>query len=377
MQNQFCDGYSVGFGTFDEMRSYHEELSRESLWLRCAVRELRVMPVTSESAPWYGYAPCVSEDAVADTAQNLGLAVHVCGEAYPLRQTAWKSLLDRAKLSGSVLPKLSRKKLADILNECFKLHSSDALALVRCEKVSALHSGDEADYSVLPIGELLSTVSAKLNERFPGRVFISGYTDHALTGAEWTMPGQRDELLKTYEAMLTARGNGAMAARLMPGIRFMTSDTGVSSAKVSAMLMGAQYPIHIGGCVEVEHRHKSTVVDFELVMDQLFAQFTDSVAKLQKLLDIHLDYPVNAMTRVSKHLRLPKKAALEAISMFEMATGGASATAHDVFMALQEIPFILSTEHTPQGKLLVVEENLARALTLRWSDYDMAKAVSW
>ena len=377
MQNQFCDGYSVGFGTFDEMRSYHEELSRESLWLRCAVRELRVMPVTSESAPWYGYAPCVSEDAVADTAQNLGLAVRVCGEAYPLRQTAWKSLLDRAKLSGSVLPKLSREKLADILNECFKLHGSDALALVRCEKVSALHSGDEADYSVLPIDELLSTVSVKLNERFPGRVFVSSYTDHALTGAEWTMPGQRDELLKTYEAMLTAHGKGAMAVRLMPGIRFMTSDTGVSSAKVSAMLMGTQYPIHIGGCVEVEHRHKSTVADFELVMDQLFAQFTDSVAKLQSLLEIHLDYPVNAMTRVCKHLRLPKKAALEAISMFEMATGGASATAHDVFMALQEIPFILSTEHTPQGKLLVVEENLARALTLRWSDYDMAKAVSW
>lgn len=377
MQNQFCDGYNVGFDTFDEMRAYHEELYRGSLWLRCAVRELRVMPVTSESVPWYGYAPCVSEDAVADTAQNLGLAVRVCGEAYPLRQTAWKSLLDRANLSGSVLPKLNREKLADILNECFKLHSSDALALVRCEKVSALHSGDEADYSVLPIDELLSTVSAKLNERFPGRVFVSGYTDHALTGAEWTMPGQRDELLKTYEAMLTARGKGAMAARLMPGIRFMTSDTGVSSAKVSAMLMGAQYPIHIGGCVEVEHRHKSTVADFELVMDQLFAQFTDSVAKLQKLLDIHLDYPVNAMTRVCKYMRLPKKAAPEAISMFEMATGGASATAHDVFMALQEIPFILSTEHTPQGKLLVVEENLARALTLRWSDYDLAKAVSW
>lgn len=377
MQNQFCDGYSVGFGTFDEMRAYHEALSRESLWLHCSVSELRVMPVTSESAPWYGYAPCVSEDAVADTAQNLGLAVRVCGEAYPLRQTAWKSLLDRAKLSGSVLPKLSREKLADILNECFKLHGSEALALVRCEKVSALHSGDEADYSVLPIDELLSTISAKLNERFPGRVFVSGYTDHALTGAEWTMPAQRDELLKTYEAMLVSQGKGAMAARLMPGIRFMTSDTGVSSAKVSAMLMGTQHPIHIGGCAEVEHRHKSTVADFELVMAQLFAQFTDSVAKLQKLLEIHLDYPVNAMTRVCKHLRLPKKAALEAISMFEMATGGASATAHDVFMALQEIPFILSTEHTPQGKLLVVEENLARALTLRWSDYDMAKAVSW
>lgn len=143
------------------------------------------------------------------------------------------------------------------------------------------------------------------------------------------------------------------------------------------MLMGMQHPIHIGGCIEVEHRHKHTVADFESAMEQVFAQFTDAVARLEKLLDIWLDYPVNAMTRVCKRLRLPKKAALEAISMFEMATGCAGATAHDVFMALQEIPFILATEHTPQGKLLVVEENLARALTLRWSDYDLAKAVSW
>ena len=51
MQNQFCDGYSVSFSTFDEMRAYHEALSRESLWLHCSVSELRVMPVTSESAP--------------------------------------------------------------------------------------------------------------------------------------------------------------------------------------------------------------------------------------------------------------------------------------------------------------------------------------
>lgn len=377
MQNQFCDGYSMSFDALGDMLTYHEELSRESRWLRCSVKELRIMPVTSESAPWYGYSPCVSEDAVADTAQNLGLAVRVCGEAYPLRATAWKSLLDRAKLSGSALPKLSRDKLADTLNECLKLHSSDALALVRCEKVSALHSGDGLDYSVLPIDALLAAICLKLDERFPGSVFSHGYTDHALTSAEWTMPAQRGELLKTYEAMLAAQGKGAMAARFMPGIRFMTSDTGVSSAKVSAMLMGAQHPIHIGGCVEVEHRHKSTVSDFELVLDRLFAQFTNSVERLQQLLDIQLDYPVNAMTRACKQLRLPKKAALEAISMFEMANGTAGATAHDVFMAMQEIPFILAAEHTPQGKLLIVEENLARALTLRWSDYDLAKAVSW
>lgn len=377
MRKEVLDDFSVTFNSLGAMLACHEALSSESRWLRCAVNELRIMPVSDDSAAWYPYAPSVSAEAVEDTKCGLGLAARVDGEAWPLRTTAWKSLLDRAKLNGSALPKLSREKLADILNECLKLHSSDALALVRCEKISALHSGDETDYSVLPIDELLNTVAAKLDARFPGNVFVSGCTDHALTGAEWMMPEQREELLATYEKLLVSKGCSAMAARLTPGIRFVTSDTGVSSAKASAMLMGMQHPIHIGGCIEVEHRHKHTVVDFESAMEQVFAQFTDAVARLEKLLDIWLDYPVNAMTRVCKRLRLPKKAALEAISMFEMATGGAGATAHDVFMALQEIPFILATEHTPQGKLLVVEENLARALTLRWSDYDLAKAVSW
>lgn len=127
----------------------------------------------------------------------------------------------------------------------------------------------------------------------------------------------------------------------------------------------------------MDHRHQSKVEDFETAMNQLFAQFGDSVAKLQKLLEIPLSYPVNAMTRICKKLVLPKKAALEAIAMFEMAYGGGPASAHDVFMAMQEIPYILKSEHTPESKMLNVEENMARALTLKWSDYDTAKAVSY
>ena len=80
----------------------------------------------------------------------------------------------------------------------------------------------------------------------------------------------------------------------------------------------------------------------------LFAQFGDSVARLTSLLSVHLDHPVNAMTAVCKRLTLPKKAALEAISMFEMAVGNDEATAHDVFVAMQEIPFTLKTQGVPE-----------------------------
>ena len=74
---------------------------------------------------------------------------------------------------------------------------------------------------------------------------------------------------------------------------------------------------------------------------------------------------------------MPKKAALEAISMFEVVTGEEPATAHDVFMAMQEIPFIMKTNKAPEGKLLALQESMARALTLRWTDYDYAKKVGW
>ena len=83
------------------------------------------------------------------------------------------------------------------------------------------------------------------------------------------------------------------------------------------------------------------------------------------------------MTAVCKKLAMPKKAALEAIAMFEMANGDAAATAHDVFMAMQEIMFILKTGSAPAGKMLLLEESMARVLKLDWSQYDYAKAVGW
>jgi hypothetical protein len=184
-------------------------------------------------------------------------------------------------------------------------------------------------------------------------------------------------MLGAYTKTLAAKGMKTMASKLVPGIRFLTSDTGVASAKVSAMLMGTQHPIHIGSCISVDHRLQRKVEDFDKELDQLFAQFCDSVSKLQTLLEIELQYPVNAMTRICKKFSLPKKEALEAIAMFQTSYGGGTATAHDVFMALQEIPWLMKLHNYPEAKMLTVEENMARALSIKWSEYDLAKAVSY
>ena len=380
MVKSCCDSYHTQFSAFPDMLSYHEKIRTDSRWERTEVKNLEVAaldkasPLFSDTA---SFDASVSREAIEDTAENLKLAIKVKDRFFPLRDTAYKSLLDRARVGGSALPKLPREKLAQVINSCLALHRDSALLLVRDEKVSAAHSGDTRDYSVLDIDQLLDGLQSKMDERFPGNQFSGGYVDHSITSASWTLPDQKTQLLDTYTKLLAAEGKTAMAAKLTPGIRFSTSDTGVASAKVSALLVGLQYPIHIGGMISVEHRRQSKVPDFVESLDMLFAQFGDSVSRLSALLSIHLDHPVNAMTAICKRLALPKKAAMEAIDMFEMAIGKESATAHDVFMAMQEIPFILKIQGTSENKLLALQENMARALTLKWRDYDYAREVKW
>lgn len=380
MQNTCMDSFTTNFGSFPMMLGYHQELTKNSEWVQCPITELSVEPLDRASDGFWNidlFADGTSALAVEDTVANLGLALRVNGGLRPVRETAYKGLLDRAKISGSALAKLDRKDLADVLNVCLQLHQKQqALVLVRGEKVSAVHSGDEKDYSILPIDELLETLQGNLDERFEGNQFESGYSSYSLTSAFWKLPKQKKELLGKYAKHLKAIGKACLAHKLVPGIQFTTSDTGVASAKVSALLLGvSNEPIHIGSCIAVDHRHKKTVENFSEALDLLFAQFGDNIKKLEKLLDVTLLYPVNAMTRVCKELVMPKKEAVEAIAMFESVYGDKPATAHDVFMSMQEIPYLLKLNNASEGKILTVQENMARALNLKWGDFDLPKAV--
>ena len=380
MQNTCMDSFTTNFGSFPMMLGYHQELTKNSEWVQCPVTELSVEPLDRASDGFWNidlFVDGTSALAVEDTVANLGLALRVNGGLRPVRETAYKGLLDRAKISGSALAKLDRKDLADVLNVCLQLHQKQqALVLVRGEKVSAVHSGDEKDYSILPIDELLETLQGNLDERFEGNEFESGYSSYSLTSAFWKLPKQKKELLGKYAKHLKAIGKACLAHKLVPGIQFTTSDTGVASAKVSALLLGvSNEPIQIGSCIAVDHRHKKTVENFSTSLDLLFAQFGDNIKKLEKLLDVTLLYPVNAMTRVCKELVMPKKEAVEAIAMFESVYGDKPATAHDVFMSMQEIPYLLKLNNASEGKILTVQENMARALNLNWADFDLPKAV--
>ena len=143
MQRICQDDYNEIFHSYQSLLNHHLKQDRESRWIRCGIQTLKLKPLVTASPLLTNpaaFAGGVSVDAIDDTVKNLGLAMRVERDLYPVRSTAYKSILDRAKIGGSVLPKLKRETLADVLNTCFAEQKSNALVLIREEKVSAVHS---------------------------------------------------------------------------------------------------------------------------------------------------------------------------------------------------------------------------------------------
>ena len=117
MVKSCCDSYHTQFSAFPDMLSYHEKIRTDSRWERTKNLEVAAL---DKASPLFNdttsFDSSVSRDAIEDTAENLKLAIKVKDKFFPLRDTAYKSLLDRAKVGGSALPKLPREKLAELIN---------------------------------------------------------------------------------------------------------------------------------------------------------------------------------------------------------------------------------------------------------------------
>ena len=91
MLKQCQDSYSTQFTAFPAMLAFHEEKRQASRWERTEVQHLHVAPLDKASS-LYGdpasFDPVVSPEAIADTADNLGLAIKVEGRYFPVRDTA-------------------------------------------------------------------------------------------------------------------------------------------------------------------------------------------------------------------------------------------------------------------------------------------------
>lgn len=315
------------------------------------------------------------KDVMDDTFENTRLLLQAQDKCYPVRNCAIKTILDRARISGNALSKVEKPVLAKILNYCLGVTNGSALLRFSEGKISAVHGGDASEYAILEMPELFGAMAEYLESAFPGCYFAGAAYDHSIATAVWEI--EQDSLIQTYKEALEA--HDIPYSDLKPALRLTTSDVGVSGANIYPTLLsgGDEKIITLGSPLKLEHKAGATLDKFKSNLPMIYAQYTVAIGNLMNLLKIEIDHPVNCLLGVCKRIGIGKKLAFRAAELFEAQNGDTPCTAHDVYYGISEVIFMLQCDGASGSKIAQMEENVARAFTVRWKDYDIPGEAKW
>ena len=271
----FADNFSRSFSESGDFFQFLSARQARSKWMTAPSKELRFEPVERGSTLGNLYMQIYDHngdaDVLEDTMENTSLLLKVDGKDYPVRSCAIKTVLERARISGHALNKVSKTVFAEILNYCMGVASGDSLIKIADEKVSAVHGGDPKDYTVMEMLPLFKATSDFLNREYPGNTFMTAHFDHSIATAIWRLDGQADNLLDTYHREIAAKG--LQTEKMVPALRFSTSDVGMSGANLYPIfLVGAESRIvPLGYSIRTEHKNGVDMQYFEELQEHISA----------------------------------------------------------------------------------------------------------
>lgn len=382
-QKIFADNFRCSFSDPSDFLQFLQDRKDNSRWMTAPSKNLVFESLEKDTQMGELYLKLYDYDGraeiIADTMENTSLLLKVNGETYPVRSCAIKSILERARISGHALNKVSKKVFTQILNYCMDVASGDSLIKIADDKVSAVHGGDPKDYAVLEMLPLVQCVQTILDRDFSGNHFLTANFDHAIVTAIWSLDGQADELMDTYRKAVKERGiTEAMSAR--PGLRFTTSDVGVSAANLYPILLigGSNRIVPLGDPLKLDHKNGANLETFESGMDQLYACFKESIERQQQLMDVDIRYPYTTLLGVLKRIGITKKLSYEVADLFEGQNGvQTGCNAYQLYLAMSDVIFLAQCEGASGARIAQLEENVARALRINWHEYDRPGDFKW
>lgn len=382
-QKIYADNFRCTFDDPGDFIQFLKERKENSRWMTAPSRNLVFESLEKNTQMGELYLKLYDHDGraeiIADTMENTSLLLKVNGETYPVRSCAIKSILERARISGHALNKVSKSIFTQILNYCMDVASGDSLIKVADDKVSAVHGGDPKDYAILEILPLVQCVRSILDRDFAGNHFLTANFDHSIVTAIWSLDGQSNELMETYRQAVAEKGvTEAMSAR--PGLRFTTSDVGVSAANLYPILLlgGSNRIIPLGEPLKLDHKNGADLDAFASSMDQLYACFKESIERQQQLLNVEIRYPYTTMLGVLKRIGITKKMSYEVADLFAGQSGVSSGcNAYQLYLAMSDVIFLAQCEGASAYRIAQLEENIARALRINWHEYDRPGNFKW
>lgn len=376
----YADGFYKSFNQEDDFLHFIDLREKNSAWETVKSNEIRFLAMKEGNVATEKLLQKLQEDGkedvFQDTLENTRLMLKVKKEQYPVRSCAVKTILDRARVSGYALNKVEKDVLAKILNYCMEVASGDALLRFCEDKVSAVHGGDVSDYAILEMPELFRRTADFLKDNFPGYTFSGASYDHSVVTALWCLTGE-EGLLKEYKESLQFHGLPNKKVEL--GLRLTTSDTGLSGANLYPMMFyGSEMrSIPLGSPLKLEHKNKATLSKFDEQLNLLFAQYNKALSGMQHLMGVYVMYPVNAILGVMKRVGVPKKYAFAVAEDFKVRKGSRMCSVYEAYLAITEVISLMQCDCADGSKIVQMEENIARAINLRWKDFDIAGEYHW
>lgn len=376
----FADEFHKGFFREGDFLAFIEEREENSDWEKVKSSELRFYPIAdghrASSMLEEKLREKGKECVFKDTMEHTRLILKVRDELYPIRSCAIKTILERARVSGNALNKVQKTELAQVLNYCMKVTGGDALLRFCEDKISAVHGGDASDYAVLKTPELFRRTVEYLQDNFSGYTFAGASYDHSIVTAVWSLDNE-EALLKEYKESLQTHGLPCDEIQL--GLRLTTSDTGQSGANLYPMIFfGSELRnIPLGSPLKLHHKNKADLARFDEQLNLLYAQYSKALGNMQSMMDVYVLHPINAMLGVMKRIGVPKKYATLIAEDYRLKRGDTACSVYEAYLQISEVIYLMQCDGAEGSKIVMMEENIARAVHLRWKDYDFAGEYHW
>jgi len=350
------------------------------VWRRCYTKEIKVLPLYDNpiGLPILREKisiPC-DDDVLTESMAGGGLLLEFPLESktiVPLRKIAFSSLCERGHISGTVLQRMNVDDFCNVINTCLQQYNDSCLVLYRDQKISAVHSGDESDYSILSPYLLLSGLLAGLKKSFKDRSsFESGFITHKLVVAKFMIKDER--VMDVYKPFLQKLGYEDLNS-FFPLIQFSTSDVAQCGANLYPYITNGPVLIQIGPALSLHHKRKASIKDFCDNVGKLYSLFLSSVAQIEKMADIPVKHPVSCFANICKKISVSNRYASDALILFEN-TVGKESNALEVYIGLWEIITNMRSNYESEAKIFSMQERIARVLAMDVKAYDKREELS-
>ena len=327
----------------------------------------------------------LDEDALIDICEEGGtqLIAHNLEHSWPVASTAISTLGETAKLYGAALGRMLPADRATVYSCGLAVARGKSILPIRYGRVAAFHSDG---YLPMKSSTLLDETRNTIVNKFGEPLFLEGTVRHDFVRAMWELPEVTEELMRKYKKSLNGVETIYDLDKMVPSLRFSTSDTATSAATLQPefrMHQGSNAFVRLTNGISVRHERKGSdtlqgIDLYKVLIEEVYSKFDESIEAISALSKIPVFNGANCVVSLCKRYNISRRygdVARQEIEDFQAA--GMHITAHDIYLSLSNAIGDARYVGVTAKVIETLEENVARILKAKWEDHDVGGVVAW